>query len=125
MSEKRNQYSEYLVTCYSARIHKNQTRRSTLWAIITDGLANVNYRVAALRAWVDSLDTGGDLADACERAAEDLYLLAREADGQGAHALADIAWDLAYMLDDSAADAREWAACNYDPNTYYGTPRGY
>jgi hypothetical protein len=122
MSDKRNRYSEHLTACYAARIRKNQTTRYTLWAIITDAQANVNYRIAALQAWAEEIPA---FADDYEAAAYDLYALSREADGQGAHALADVAWDLADTMHDDADNAREWARCGNNPNLVYGTPRGF
>lgn len=119
MKEKHNRYSAHLVACYGARINKNQTVHQTLWVIMIDAQANVNYRIAAAQVWCESVNCGGSTHTYAE-AATMLNDLSEVADKQGAHALADVAFDLGDLMKEYADDAREWAACGYNPNVYYG-----
>lgn len=96
-----NRYYEPIEQSYAARLDK--LPRFALWRIIADPDANVNKRVAALRLYVEKLSFVPGLSAAdCADTGESLFVLSKQADRQGARALADIAFDLGDQLKDEA-----------------------
>lgn len=126
MSAKHNRYYEPIEQAYSAALRRANLPDYALIDIATNARANVNKRIAALRLYVESIPyQSGLTADDLSSASASLFELSREADGQRAYALADVAFDLADALAEDAAERREWARCGRNPNVYYGTPYGY
>lgn len=100
-----NSYYQPIEESYAARL--DRLPRFALWRIIADPDANVNKRVAALRLYVDKFTAVAGLsANDYVDTGESLWALSKQADRQGARALADIAFELGDELKDTANTLR-------------------